>query len=131
MPGNPLILPGEILIDYTPLDEIVVQKLSDLAFVKARLIDSAPNRDNLVRRGRMIEGSFCEVNRRRRSRRGIRENFTQSYDLNHQKECHGIVLKQAPLIPGPLKCKQTVAGNPNWKESLRQALVQYQPPIKR
>ena len=28
----------------------------------------------------MIGGSFCEVNRRRRSRRGIRENFPQSSD---------------------------------------------------
>jgi hypothetical protein len=30
--------------------------------------------------GRMTGGSFCEVNRRRRSRRGIRENFPQSFD---------------------------------------------------
>jgi len=28
----------------------------------------------------MIEGRFCEVNRRRRSRRGIRENVPQSSD---------------------------------------------------
>ena len=28
----------------------------------------------------MIGGSFCEVNRRRRSRRGIRKNFPQSSD---------------------------------------------------
>jgi len=28
----------------------------------------------------MIGGSFCEVNRRRRSRRGIRENFPQLSD---------------------------------------------------
>jgi hypothetical protein len=49
MPVNPLILQGKMLIDYTRLDEIVVQKLSDLTFIKARPIDSAPNQDNLAR----------------------------------------------------------------------------------
>jgi len=33
-----------------------------------------------VGKGRMIGVSFCEVNRRRRSRRGIRKNFPQSSD---------------------------------------------------
>ena len=30
----------------------------------------------------MTGGNFCEVNRRRRSRRGIRENSPQSFDLD-------------------------------------------------
>jgi len=30
----------------------------------------------------MIEGRFCEVNRRRRSRRGIRKNFPQPFGRN-------------------------------------------------
>ena len=33
----------------------------------------------LVGKGRMTGGSFCEINRRRRSRRGIRENSPQSF----------------------------------------------------
>jgi hypothetical protein len=49
MPVNSVTLPGKLLIDYTRLDEIVVQKLSDLTFIKARPIDSAPNQDNLAR----------------------------------------------------------------------------------
>jgi hypothetical protein len=40
----------------------------------------------------MTGGSFCEINRRRRSRRGIRENFPQSFDrsltLDASVFCH-------------------------------------------
>jgi hypothetical protein len=35
---------------------------------------------DLLGRGRMVGGSFFEVNRRRRSRRGIRENLPQPSD---------------------------------------------------
>jgi hypothetical protein len=49
MPVNSVTLPGKLLIDYTRLDEIVVQKLSDLTFIKAGSIDRVPNQDTLAR----------------------------------------------------------------------------------
>jgi hypothetical protein len=50
------------------------------AEAKWHLLKHNPMTFVLVERRWMIGGIFCEVNRRRRSRRGIREKFPQSFD---------------------------------------------------
>jgi hypothetical protein len=77
----------------TPSDKNPVSEINP----QWHLLKHNPMTFVLVGRRRMIGEIFCEVNRRRRSRRGIREKSPQPSDRSRTLDASVFWLKQVPL----------------------------------
>jgi len=67
-------------------NQVILRKENKEPGLNGTYLSTHPKILALVGRGRMAGRSFCEINRRRRSRRGIRENFSQSFDRSRTLE---------------------------------------------